>query len=87
MSANASANAPLDAAAAKRAEKIRQKFKLFRALVLGQANSGKTTLLQKVCNTTEQPEIFDMKGNKVRVHQLRKLTSPKIIVLRLISRS
>jgi septin family protein len=87
MSANASANAPSDAAAAKRAEKIRQKFKLFRALVLGRANSGKTTLLQKVCNTTEQPEIFDTKGNKVRIHRLRRLMSPKVIVFRLMSRS
>jgi GTPase SAR1 family protein len=72
MSANTSANAPSDAAAAKRAEEVRQKFERFRALVLGRANSGKTTLLQKVCNTTEQPEIFDTNGNKARIHQLRK---------------
>jgi septin family protein len=37
----------------------------FRILVVGRANAGKTTLLQKVCNTTEKPLIFDGKGNKV----------------------
>ena len=38
----------------------------FRVLVIGRANAGKTTILQKVCNTTEQPDIFDSEGNKVR---------------------
>jgi GTPase SAR1 family protein len=37
----------------------------FRVLIIGRANSGKTTILQKLCNTTEQPEIFDSKGNKI----------------------
>jgi hypothetical protein len=37
----------------------------FRVLVIGRANSGKTTLLQRVCNTVDQPEVFDGKGNKV----------------------
>jgi hypothetical protein len=35
---------------------------------VGRANAGKTTLLQKVCNTTEKPLIFDSKGNKVKPH-------------------
>ncbi|KAG6331702.1 hypothetical protein ID866_7387 [Astraeus odoratus] len=38
----------------------------FRVLVIGRANAGKTTLLQRVCNTTDLPEVFDAKGNKVR---------------------
>jgi hypothetical protein len=76
MSAGASSDV-----AAKRAEEIRKKFPRFRALVLGRANAGKTTLLEKVCKTTEQPEIFDAKGNKASIHQLRKLTDSKIIVL------
>ncbi|KAI5996731.1 hypothetical protein EDD15DRAFT_2249857, partial [Pisolithus albus] len=29
------------------------------------ANAGKTTILQRVCNTTEQPEIFNGKGERV----------------------
>ncbi|KAI6102470.1 GTP-binding protein, partial [Pisolithus croceorrhizus] len=37
----------------------------FRILVMGRANVGKTTILQRVCNTTDQPEIFDGKGEKV----------------------
>ncbi|KAG6327883.1 hypothetical protein ID866_11206, partial [Astraeus odoratus] len=32
---------------------------------MGRANAGKTTILQRVCNTTEDPEIFDGNGNKV----------------------
>ena len=51
-----------------RAEAIREKADRFRVLVIGRANAGKTTILQKVCNTSEKPEIFDSKGNKVRLH-------------------
>ncbi|KIJ27242.1 hypothetical protein M422DRAFT_191265 [Sphaerobolus stellatus SS14] len=43
---------------------IRRRVKCSRVLILGRANAGKTTILQKVCNTTEQPEIFDPKGRK-----------------------
>ena len=39
------------------------KYKRFRILVIGWANAGKTTLLQRVCNTTEDPCIYD-KNNK-----------------------
>ncbi|OAX42828.1 hypothetical protein K503DRAFT_272446 [Rhizopogon vinicolor AM-OR11-026] len=46
-------------------EDIRKKFGRFRILIVGRANVGKTTLLQRVCNTTEKPEIFDRKGNKI----------------------
>ncbi|KIM69349.1 hypothetical protein SCLCIDRAFT_102421 [Scleroderma citrinum Foug A] len=38
----------------------------FRILVLGRSNAGKTTLLQRVCNTTELPEIFNAEGEKVK---------------------
>jgi GTP-binding protein EngB required for normal cell division len=37
----------------------------FRVLVIGRANAGKTTILQRVCNTTEKPKIFDPKGYEV----------------------
>ncbi|KAI6141989.1 hypothetical protein BKA82DRAFT_19790 [Pisolithus tinctorius] len=37
----------------------------FRILVMGRANAGKTTILQRVCNTTDQPEIFNGEGQKV----------------------
>ena len=38
----------------------------FRILVVGRSNAGKTTLLQRVCNTTELPEIYNSKGEKVK---------------------
>ena len=44
---------------------IKKKIGRFRILVVGRANAGKTTLLQRVCNTTENPEVFDGAGNKV----------------------
>ncbi|KAG1823184.1 hypothetical protein EV424DRAFT_1397180 [Suillus variegatus] len=44
---------------------LRERFVRFRVLILGRANAGKTTILQKVCNTMEHPEIYDNKGNKI----------------------
>ena len=38
----------------------------FRILVIGRSNAGKTTLLQRVCNTTELPEIFNVQGERVK---------------------
>ena len=38
----------------------------FRILVIGRSNAGKTTILQRVCNTTELPEIFNANGEKVK---------------------
>ena len=37
----------------------------FRVLVLGRANAGKTTILQRVCETTESPKIY-RGGKEVR---------------------
>ncbi|KAI6146954.1 hypothetical protein EDD17DRAFT_83579 [Pisolithus thermaeus] len=37
----------------------------FRVLVMGRANAGKTTILQRVCNTADKPEIFDGNGKKI----------------------
>jgi GTPase SAR1 family protein len=44
---------------------FRSKVKHFRVLVIGRANAGKTTLLKKVCNSIEDPEIFNPSGKKV----------------------
>ena len=38
---------------------LRAKYTRFRILVIGRANAGKTTLLKRVCNTTEEPCIYD----------------------------
>ncbi|KAI6159904.1 hypothetical protein EDD17DRAFT_1701459 [Pisolithus thermaeus] len=40
-------------------------IKRFRVLVMGRANAGKTTILQRVCNTVDKPEIFD--GNRKKI--------------------
>jgi GTPase SAR1 family protein len=34
----------------------------FRVLVIGRANAGKTSILQRVCETTESPTIY--RGNE-----------------------
>ncbi|KAF8257554.1 hypothetical protein EI94DRAFT_1670647 [Lactarius quietus] len=35
----------------------------FRVLIIGRANAGKTTILQRVCDTTESPTIY--RGSEV----------------------
>jgi GTPase SAR1 family protein len=41
----------------------------FRVLIIGRANAGKTSVLQRVCDTMESPEIYrlDPRGNRERV--------------------
>ena len=62
---------PLSENVAERDNILREKFKHFRVLILGRANAGKTTILQKVCNTDKQPEIFDSTGKKVSILNIR----------------
>lgn len=45
--------------------KLRAKYTRFRILVIGRANAGKTTLLKRVCNTTDEPSIYDEGRNLV----------------------
>ena len=47
------------------AAKLRATYTHFRILVIGRANAGKTTLLKRVCNTTEEPSIYDEDKNLV----------------------
>jgi 50S ribosomal subunit-associated GTPase HflX len=49
----------------RRARNIRGFTKRFRVLIIGRANAGKTTILQRLCNTGEQPKIFDREGHEV----------------------
>ncbi|KAG2086377.1 uncharacterized protein F5147DRAFT_588544 [Suillus discolor] len=49
---------------------IREKIGHFRILVVGRANAGKTTILQRVCNTRANPEIYNSAGEKVRLMML-----------------
>ncbi|KIK15836.1 hypothetical protein PISMIDRAFT_686942 [Pisolithus microcarpus 441] len=48
-----------------KAKKHINHIRCFCILVMGRANAGKTTILQRVCNTTDNPEIFNGKGEKV----------------------
>ncbi|KAG1785537.1 GTP-binding protein [Suillus plorans] len=45
--------------------KIREKIGRFRILVIGRANAGKTTILQRVCKTRDNPETYNSAGKKV----------------------
>jgi GTPase SAR1 family protein len=45
--------------------KIRAECRHFRVLIIGRANSGKTTILKKVCQTTDNPRIYDPEGGEV----------------------
>ena len=49
----------------RRARNLRSRTAHFRVLIIGRANAGKTTILQRVCNTTEQPKIFNREGLEV----------------------
>ena len=44
---------------------IRAMCRHFRVLIIGRANSGKTTILKKVCQTTDEPRIYDSGGKEV----------------------
>ncbi|KAI6097990.1 hypothetical protein EDD16DRAFT_1601568 [Pisolithus croceorrhizus] len=46
------------------AHQYMKNIKHFRILVMGRANVGKTTILQRVCKSTDKPEIFDGEGNR-----------------------
>jgi len=47
---------------------LRSKCDRFRILIIGNANAGKTTILQKVCNANgRQPVFFDSAGQEVRI--------------------
>ncbi|KAG2752607.1 hypothetical protein P692DRAFT_201294744 [Suillus brevipes Sb2] len=44
---------------------LRKKFDQFRILIIGRANAGKTTILQRVCKTRENPAIYNSAGEKI----------------------
>ncbi|KAI6144560.1 hypothetical protein BKA82DRAFT_4172900 [Pisolithus tinctorius] len=47
------------------AKEYMKNIERFRVLVIGRGNAGKTTILRRVCNTVDEPDIFDGKGNKI----------------------
>ncbi|KAG9313183.1 GTP-binding protein [Chiua virens] len=55
-------------------DSIREKFGRFRILIIGRANAGKTTILKQICNSTEDPEVYDGNGKKVDLAQIEGTT-------------
>ena len=54
----------------------------FRVLIIGRANAGKTSILQRVCDTTESPVVYRQKGfNKERVRCLGFVDSASLVSL------
>jgi GTPase SAR1 family protein len=49
----------------ERTQELKDKCRKFRILIIGRANAGKTTILQRVCDTIEEPEIYNKDGEKV----------------------
>ncbi|KAF9457398.1 hypothetical protein BDZ94DRAFT_1175629, partial [Collybia nuda] len=49
---------------------LKKKAQRFRVLFTGGANSGKTTILKKICNTTNDPEIYNREGQKHDYHDI-----------------
>jgi hypothetical protein len=49
----------------------------FRILVIGRANAGKTTILEKVCGVAQgtKPIIYDQKGVELNFEPKKKLFS------------
>ncbi|KAG2052739.1 hypothetical protein BDR06DRAFT_1009357 [Suillus hirtellus] len=47
------------------AQDLRRMISRFRVLIIVRANASKTTILQKVCNTTDNPEIHNSKRKKI----------------------
>ncbi|KAG9317845.1 hypothetical protein JVU11DRAFT_2071 [Chiua virens] len=53
-------------------DSIRKKFGRFRILIVGRANAGKTTILKQICNSTEDPVIYDGHGKKVNPEKIQE---------------
>ncbi|KII91619.1 hypothetical protein PLICRDRAFT_89891 [Plicaturopsis crispa FD-325 SS-3] len=49
------------------AAKLREECPRFRILIVGRANAGKTTICQKMCNTTELPVVRNKDGDVIHI--------------------
>ncbi|KAG2124235.1 hypothetical protein DEU56DRAFT_598052 [Suillus clintonianus] len=47
------------------ASEMKEKIGRFRILIIGRASAGKTSILQRFCNTSDSPEIFNSAGEKI----------------------
>jgi GTP-binding protein EngB required for normal cell division len=57
--------------------KLRQQCPRFRVLVIGRANAGKTTICQKMCNTTDPPVVRGQDGKEVWFSFMKGAFKPK----------
>ncbi|KAF7973843.1 hypothetical protein HWV62_14132 [Athelia sp. TMB] len=53
------------------AQRMKRQCDRFRILIIGRANAGKTTILQKVCGTKKAPTICDAEGTKRGLHDIK----------------
>ncbi|KAG6826372.1 hypothetical protein H0H92_016105, partial [Tricholoma furcatifolium] len=51
-------------------DKIRKRAGRFRVLIVGRANSGKTTILQRVCKSAKAPVIYGPGGFKIDIDKV-----------------
>lgn len=49
----------------ERTQSAKERRGRFRILIIGRVNSGKTMILKRVCDTAEEPEVYNMHGHKV----------------------
>ncbi|KAG6867557.1 hypothetical protein C0993_001263 [Termitomyces sp. T159_Od127] len=63
------------------ASELRKKYTHFRILVIGRANAGKTTILKRVCNTTEDPRFYDEKNNALLEPTSEVINTPLLLGL------
>ena len=68
--AHAKSTAPMGAEQTRQTERRTIPDLQFRVLVIGKANAGKTTILQRVCDTTESPMIYRL-GEDGRKEEVR----------------
>ncbi|EIW77702.1 hypothetical protein CONPUDRAFT_61484 [Coniophora puteana RWD-64-598 SS2] len=54
---------------------VRETCPVFRVLIIGRVNAGKTTILQKVCNVSKdnKPIVYDADGNKYSINALTRV--------------
>jgi GTPase SAR1 family protein len=48
----------------------------FRVLVIGRANAGKTSILQRVCDTTESPTVY---RRRVQYGEREEVRCPNVV--------
>lgn len=64
-------------------QELEQKAGRFRVVIIGRANSGKTTILKKICNTTDNPVVYNGRGERVN-RTIRIHCCPTLLMLYIV---